>query len=60
MPNRDPSNKFIGITIPETLKKRMLNYIDEKNKNNPLGVRKMTKRLFIVEAGIEYIENHGG
>jgi hypothetical protein len=60
MPNRDPSNKFIGINIPEALKKRMLDYIDKKNKDNKLGIRKMTRRLFIVEAGNKYIENHGG
>lgn len=60
MPNRDKSNKNISITIPESLKKRIIDFIDKQNEKNTLSISKMTKRSFIVEAGKEYIKNHGG
>lgn len=60
MPNRDKTNKNISITIPDTLKKRMDIFIDKHNKKDALGIEVMTKRVFIVNAGKEYINNHGG
>lgn len=60
MPNRDKTNKNISITIPDTLKKRIDVFMDKENKKKVLGIEIMTKRVFIVESGKEYIKNHGG
>ena len=60
MPNRDKTNKNISITIPDTLKRRIDVFMDKENKKKVLGIEIMTKRVFIVEAGKEYIKNHGG
>jgi hypothetical protein len=60
MPNRDRTNKNISIHIPDELKKRIEIFIDKKNSTMGVDEKKMTKRLFIVKAGMEYIKNHGG
>jgi hypothetical protein len=60
MPNRDPSNKNISICIPKELRERIKDFINKKNLTNDVDEKKMTLRLFIVYAGMEYIKSHGG
>ena len=56
MPNKDSSNKNISIEIPKSLKKRMDLFIkNEKKKSEKI----FTKRQFIVNAGNEYMKDHG-
>lgn len=55
MPNRDPNNKNLSINVPDELKTRIANFVNNINKKNSLSLGKMTVRSLIVKAGYEYM-----
>ena len=61
MPNKDPNNKNLSINVPHELKARIVNFVNNANKDNSLSLGKMTIRSLIVKAGNEYMAGgHNG